>query len=156
MTAIRNRLFVYGTLRPGDVRWPILAPYVDDDGADDSVAGRLFDTGRGYPAAVFADGMLAGSDPDSHGTSAPNTVRQSTGLQSKGPSATVYGRTYALRTERLADALAALDHEEGTVAGLYHRVVVTTEAGVDAWAYSYGDGLELTPIESGDWLTHPR
>src|SRR5690606_16989747 len=40
-----SHLFVYGTLRPGDVRWPMLAPWVVDDGRDDTVAGLLFDTG---------------------------------------------------------------------------------------------------------------
>jgi hypothetical protein len=49
-------------------------------------------------------------------------------------------------------ALAALDHEEGTVAGLYHRVAVVTGSGVTAWAYAYGAGLDLTPIASGDWF----
>ena len=45
-----------------------------------------------------------------------------------------------------------LDEQEDTVLGLYRRVEVTTSRGVRAWAYEYGDGLELTPIESGDWF----
>ncbi len=36
--------------------------------------------------------------------------------------------------------------------GLYRRVELTTDSGVSAWAYEYGDGLELTEIESGDWF----
>lgn len=118
-----DALFVYGTLRPGDVRWPMLEPFVADDGTDDSVLGQLFDTGLAYPAAVFGSG------------------------------GTILGRTYRLRADTLDDALAVLDVEEDTVAGLYRRVVVVTGSGVTAWAYAYGSGLELTPIPSGDWFT---
>jgi gamma-glutamylcyclotransferase (GGCT)/AIG2-like uncharacterized protein YtfP len=117
-----GHLFVYGTLRPGDVRWDILAPFVADDGVDDIASGRLFDTGLDYPAALFGGG------------------------------GTIIGRTYVLRSERIDDALAVLDEEEDTVVGLYHRVAITTGRGVRAWAYQYGDGLTLTPIESGDWF----
>ena len=118
-----EHLFVYGTLQPGDVRWPVLAPFAADDGVADAARGRVFDTGEGYPAAVF----------DQAGT--------------------IVGRTYRLRADRLDAALAALDEEEFSVPGGYRRVVVTTAAGTTAWAYEYGSGLELTPIDSGSWLT---
>ncbi len=117
-----THLFVYGTLRPGDVRWRLLSPFVLDDGTADSVAGAVFDTGFDYPAALF-DG-----------------------------SGTVRGRTYALRPTTIAACLAALDHEENTVGGDYRRVMVTTGRGIVAWAYEYGSGLELTRIASGDWF----
>ena len=117
-----SSLFVYGTLRPGDVRWSLLEPFVTDDGVDDTVAGALYDTGLDYPAAVF-DG-----------------------------SGTIIGRTFELRPDSIAHALADLDEEEDTVLGLYRRVPVTTYRGILAWAYAYGDGLELTPIPSGDWF----
>jgi gamma-glutamylcyclotransferase (GGCT)/AIG2-like uncharacterized protein YtfP len=48
-----------------------------------------------------------------------------------------------------------LDAEEGTVGGLYRRVVVTTGRGVAAYAYEYGAGLDLVEIESGDWFDSP-
>ncbi len=118
-------LFVYGTLRPGDVRWPVLQRYVVDDGVDDSTDGQVFDTGCDYPAAIFGEGGR------------------------------IRGRTYRLNTDLLDEALAVLDEVEDTVAGLYHRVRITTGAGVDAWAYAYGDGLELTLIPSGDWFDRP-
>ena len=51
-------------------------------------------------------------------------------------------------------ALRTLDEEESSVAGGFRRVVVTTGDGVRAWAYEYGSGLDLTPIEDGDWLAH--
>ena len=115
-------LFVYGTLRPGDVRWPFLEPWVLDRGLVDAVPGRLFDTGLEYPAAIF------------------------------GPRGLVIGRTYELRRETLHEALRVIDDEEGTVLGLYRRVQVDTSSGRRAWAYEYGAGLELTPIASGDWF----
>jgi gamma-glutamylcyclotransferase (GGCT)/AIG2-like uncharacterized protein YtfP len=115
-------LFVYGTLRPGDVRWSILEPFAADTGVVDAVNGSLFDTGLDYPAAVF------------------------------GGDETIVGRTYRLRADTLEQALSVLDQEEDTVLGLYRRVALTTDGGERAWAYEYGDGLELTPIASGDWF----
>lgn len=117
-----DALFVYGTLRKGDVRWGFLERFVADEGTDDTVAGALYDTGLDYPAAVFDE---------------PGTI---------------VGATFRLRSDALDEALAVLDEEEDTVLGLYRRVVVTTSNGVTAWAYAYGDGLELTPIPSGDWF----
>ncbi len=115
-------LFVYGTLRPGDVRWSFLEPFAADEGVDDTVTGLLYDTGLDYPAAIF------------------------------GGERTIVGRTYLLRIDRLDEALSVLDEEEDTVLGLYRRVEVTTGRGMAAWAYEYGNGLDLTPIESGDWF----
>jgi gamma-glutamylcyclotransferase (GGCT)/AIG2-like uncharacterized protein YtfP len=46
-------MFVYGTLAPGQQAWPLIAPYVTHR-TENAVPGTLFDTGRGYPAAVFA------------------------------------------------------------------------------------------------------
>ncbi|MDQ4133503.1 MAG: gamma-glutamylcyclotransferase [Actinomycetota bacterium] len=47
-------LFVYGTLMPGQLRWPVLEPYaVATQPAH--TTGRLWDTGSGYPAACFDD-----------------------------------------------------------------------------------------------------
>lgn len=115
-------LFVYGTLRAGDVRWPLLAPFVVDEGLDDSVHGSVYDTGRGYPAATF------------------------------GGAGIVRGRTHQLLEASIARCLDVLDHEEGTVGGHYRRVVVTTRNGIRAWAYEYGRGLDLIEIGSGDWF----
>ncbi len=117
-------VFVYGTLRPGDVRWPILQPFVVDDGFADSVSGELFDTGLDYPAATF------------------------------GASGTIHGHTFALLETSADSAIAVLDEVEDIVGGEYHRVRVQTHRGIQAWAYAYGSGLDLTPIPSGDWFTH--
>ena len=113
---------MYGTLLPGEVRWSLLEPYVTDRGTPDSVAGTLYDTGLDYPAAVF------------------------------GGDAVILGRTFPIGSELYDDCLAHLDIVEGTVGGLYSRVVVTTRGGVEVWTYQYGGGLDLTPILSGNWL----
>jgi len=114
-------LFVYGTLQPGDVRWHLLSPFVAGEGRPDTAGGRLYDTGHGYPAAVF------------------------------GAAGTIIGCTYTLLDSSIEHALDVLDEEEGAVAGLYRRISITTGRGEHAWAYEYGGGLELTPIPSGDW-----
>jgi gamma-glutamylcyclotransferase (GGCT)/AIG2-like uncharacterized protein YtfP len=119
-----NELFVYGTLRHGDVRWRFLAPYVADDGRTDSASGTLYDTGHGYPAARF----------DLPGV--------------------IVGHRYRLLPHRRDEALDVLDEIEGSVEGLYQRIEIITVAGVPAWSYEYGGPLDLPIIESGDWFRH--
>ena len=49
------RLFVYGTLAPGNDAWPVLEPWVIGRAARPTPSPAvLYDTGRGYPAATFA------------------------------------------------------------------------------------------------------
>jgi gamma-glutamylcyclotransferase (GGCT)/AIG2-like uncharacterized protein YtfP len=50
---VTTHLFVYGTLRPGEVRWQHLELFVVGDGVDTTVAGEVYDTGLDYPAARF-------------------------------------------------------------------------------------------------------
>ena len=119
-----NHLFVYGTLRPGDVRWHLLEPFVADGGWPDTTPGELFDTGLDYPAAIF------------------------------GAAGTIVGQTFALLESSLDHALGVLDDVEDIVGGEYGRVIIKTASGTEAWSYAYGAGLELTPIPSGDWLQH--
>lgn len=122
-----THLFVYGTLRPGEVRWQFLEPFVVDGGADDSVDGTLYDTGHGYPAAQF----------DGRGT--------------------IRGRVYELRSDLLDEALDLLDDVEAAVLHLFQRVTVTTASGLRAWAYEYGGSDDLRAITSGNWLArHER
>ena len=120
-------LFVYGTLLPGDVRWPLLEPYVTGEGTSDTVAGLLYDTGLDYPAAIFDESATT----------------------------LILGRRYSLRIDAIDEALRELDIEEDTVDGLYTRVEVITQSGTRCWAYAYGTGLDLTPIPSGNWLNRP-
>lgn len=140
-----THLFAYGTLLPGDVRWPLLAAFVVDDGWPDEVAGTLYDTGLGYPAAVFTHDALV-------------TAPEDQPLADTGQSryaGIIRGRSFVLLDTSLDHALSVLDDEEDTVAGLYRRVLVRT-ATTTAWAYAYGTGLQLEPIPSGDWLDHRR
>ena len=78
------KLFVYGTLAPGNDAWSVLEPWVTGAPEPDAVPGRLYDTGRGYPAATFA---ADGSE--------------------------VHGIVVTLAPERAAAALVALDRYEG-------------------------------------------
>lgn len=122
-----DTLFAYGTLLPGDVRWHFLAPFVTDEGRVDRAHGRLFDTGEGYPAAVFGE---ADDTP------------------------IIHGRVFTFVADLIDDALATLDEVEGAVAGDYRRVQIVTHEGRAAWAYAYGGGLTLAPIEGGSWAAH--
>jgi gamma-glutamylcyclotransferase (GGCT)/AIG2-like uncharacterized protein YtfP len=118
-----THLFVYGTLRPGQQRWPFLAPFVLDEGQDTSVTGVVYDTGHDYPAARF----------DRAGT--------------------IHGRVYSLHPERLDVALELLDEVEGAVVDLFRRVAITTSDGLEAWAYEYCGETQFPEIASGNWLT---
>jgi gamma-glutamylcyclotransferase (GGCT)/AIG2-like uncharacterized protein YtfP len=120
-----THLFVYGTLRPGQQRWPFLEPFVIDEGKDASASGLLYDTGNDYPAARF----------DRPGT--------------------IHGRVYTLHVDRIDEALQLLDQVEGAVVDLFHRVAITTSTGIEAWAYEYCGETQFVEITSGDWLTHP-
>lgn len=55
MSPDRVALFVYGTLGPGRRAWRFLEPHTLEV-RPAAAAGRLYDTGRGYPAAVFGPG----------------------------------------------------------------------------------------------------
>ncbi|MGI8664033.1 MAG: gamma-glutamylcyclotransferase family protein [Acidimicrobiales bacterium] len=114
-------LFVYGTLQPDQARWPLLAPFAAKAAhRPATVAGRLFDTGLGYPAAVFE------GNSDAH----------------------VPGLIVELADGMSERALHVLDKVEGTEFDLYARVLVTTTDGEAAWSYAWqGNCDELTPIE---------
>jgi gamma-glutamylcyclotransferase (GGCT)/AIG2-like uncharacterized protein YtfP len=117
-----THLFVYGTLRPGQQRWPFLEPLVTDEGHNESVVGKLYDTGHGYPAAKF----------DRPGT--------------------IFGRVYPLKIDRLDEGLKLLDEVEGAVIDLFRRVAITTSTGLEAWAYEYCGEPEFPEITRGDWM----
>lgn len=52
-----DRIFVYGTLRPGESAWHIAEPLVTGEPYRATVKGTVFDTGFGYP------GLLPGDEP---------------------------------------------------------------------------------------------
>lgn len=103
-----DRLFVYGTLKPGHSRWPVLAPFVDpaEPVIDDEVDGRLWATPWGWPALTNGRG-------------------------------TAHGVLVTLRAESVPDALARLDEIEGVDSGLFERVMTTTRTGAMTWVYMW-------------------
>jgi gamma-glutamylcyclotransferase (GGCT)/AIG2-like uncharacterized protein YtfP len=140
--SVLGTLFAYGTLLPGDVRWHFLQRFVTDDGSVDRADGRLFDTGEGYPAAVFGFGIQADGV-------------QADGVKADGVHASViHGRVFTLVADLVDEALATLDEVEGAVAGDYRRIEIVTHEGRAAWAYAYGGGLTLAPIDGGSWAAH--
>ena len=102
-----NTVFVYGTLKPGHVRWPALAPFGGASAAG-WAAGLLFDSGYGWPAAVF--------DPEA--------------------TARVPGVVVSLRPDSLDEALATLDDIEGVAGGLFERIVIEVDD-QPCWAYHW-------------------
>jgi gamma-glutamylcyclotransferase (GGCT)/AIG2-like uncharacterized protein YtfP len=101
------RLFVYGTLQPGRLRWPLLAPYAAHQ-RPAAVRGLLYDSGNGWPVAVF-----------------------------EAVDREIPGVLLDLVPDRVHEALELLDGIEGTVSGLLHRVVVSTVDGATAWSYHW-------------------
>ncbi|MFP5316699.1 MAG: gamma-glutamylcyclotransferase [Acidimicrobiia bacterium] len=93
------RLFVYGTLMPGEERWPVLAPFATR-WARAAAGGRLWDSGQGYPVARFEPAA--------------------------GPR--IPGYLVTLDEGRRSQALALLDRIE-EVEVLYRRVEVATSGG---------------------------
>ncbi|MGM1064247.1 gamma-glutamylcyclotransferase [Saccharothrix sp. Mg75] len=80
-----DRLFTYGTLRPGMAAWPLVEPLTSGDPVPARLPGTLHDTGRGYPA-------LRPRAVDDAGPGVPGHV---------------------LRLEHPEDALPVLDEYEG-------------------------------------------
>ena len=68
--ALINHVFVYGTLRPGDVRWSFLEPFVTDGGIADSVVGKTTSTRE------MIDSTLIWRSTLSSGTEIPWSVSQ--------------------------------------------------------------------------------
>ncbi len=143
-------VFVYGTLMPERLRWPILAPAAVSRRRA-SVAGRLWDTGNGWPAAQFS------------------SARASSGGAS---SKAVPGWLVEVDPSELDALLVTLDEIEGAVGpmpdgswparaddrvppGDYRRLEVTTIDGAEAWAYeALAVAPTWTPIT--EWADRPE
>lgn len=98
-------LFVYGTLMPGHLRWGVIEPHAVG-WRPAAVEGHLYDSGQGWPAAVFAPG--------------DDLVR---------------GWAVDLRPEVADVVLAHLDEVEGVADGLFRRVEVALLGGEPVVAY---------------------
>lgn len=111
-------LFVYGTLMPGQSRWRLLQPYaVSWEPA--TARGRLWDTGRGYPAVLF--------DPGG------------------GP---VRGFRVEVGPELSGAAVSAMDGVEGEGV-LFRRVAVATSSGPALAYEWLGPTEGMTPLPHG-------
>ena len=117
-------LFAYGTLLPGQSRWHHLQPLVVDEGVAVAVSGSLYDTGHGYPAAVF-----------SH----PGTIR---------------GRVFRLQPDRVDQALQIIDEVERTADQNYRRVRIDADEHRSVWAYEYVGHDTMVSIAGGSWAEH--
>jgi gamma-glutamylcyclotransferase (GGCT)/AIG2-like uncharacterized protein YtfP len=53
-------LFVYGTLKPGHSRWPLLHPFTQGQPRREWVRGTLIDTGQGFPALLPGEDRVPG------------------------------------------------------------------------------------------------
>lgn len=118
-------LFVYGTLMPGHLRWPVLEPHAVG-WRPAAAEGHLYDTGQGWPAAVF----IPGDD-------------------------LVRGWAVDLRPEVAELVMAHLDEVEGVAEGLFRRVEVALLGDDPAVAYELGPtpaGLLRIPA----WTDQPE
>lgn len=115
---MEGRLFVYGTLMPGHLRWGLVAPFALRERPAE-VAGQLFDTGRGWPAARFT--MPLDAPPLGDGQPAPGV--------------TVPGWVVDVLPEAIDGLLVELDEVEGVATGDYRRIQVGSVDGVRSWAY---------------------
>ena len=122
-------LFLYGTLRHGSWNHDRwLAPYLAGPCRPARLSGVALHLVGGLPYLVAADHRAG-----------------------------VVGDLADLDPARYDAALERLDELEGTHTGHYRRVVVTTDAGEEAWAWLAGDDLTSavdgsTLVVSGDWL----
>lgn len=116
-----RRLFVYGTLMPGRLRWPQLEPYAVTT-RPAGVPGALYDSGNGWPVAVFGSG-----------------------------DGVVPGVIVELDPDRVDQALVILDDIENTATDMLRRIVVTTTEDEQAWAYDWPhDVASMTRIDRWD------
>ena len=117
------RLFVYGTLMPGRLRWPHLHPFATGHRRT-FVTGLLYDSGRGWPVAVL-------DRPAPDGRPVPGVLVD-------------------VDPVRLDACLELIDEVEDTATDELRRVSVTTTDGTAAWAYHFTRAVDaLTRLD--DW-----
>lgn len=116
-------LFVYGTLRPGGSRWPILEPLASRH-RPATASGRLYDTGLGFPAARFGE---------------PGTV--------------VGDLIALLSAEEALAVLDEVEGLERGLFERVRVEVRSAGETREAWSYVYRPSVRgLEPIPDGDWL----
>lgn len=120
-----DRLFVYGTLRPGErmdlSNERIGGGIVKHEGRS-RINGAIYNLGS-YPGAAVEGGSFDPKDKS------------------------IIGDVFEIIDER---AVAFLDTYEG-YPYLYDRKETETEDGLTVWVYTYNNELPEQPIKSGDW-----
>jgi gamma-glutamylcyclotransferase (GGCT)/AIG2-like uncharacterized protein YtfP len=111
-------VFVYGTLMPGESRWSALRAFAES-WEQATTSGSLWDTGQGYPAAIFAVG----------GDCFPGVI-------------------VTIRQDLWPQAIRRLDRieDEGV---LYRRVEISTSKGNATSYEWIGSTSSLHPMRSG-------
>lgn len=104
-------LFVYGSLRPGDPAWPLLAPHAATPPRPADVSGTVHDTPEGYPGLTLSPA----TGPDS-----------------------VHAPGWLVRLQDPAAALPELDRYEGSE---YARARVRTLDGTLCWTYLWSPSV---------------
>jgi gamma-glutamylcyclotransferase (GGCT)/AIG2-like uncharacterized protein YtfP len=126
MSGVIDRIFVYGTLLRGEER----SCYMEGCALDGilEVPGSLYDTGRGYPAALFDDGS----------------------------DATVSGELYVM--EDPSSKMKELDRVEGTDSGLFRRSRINYSGTefycYEAGTLLAESATAANRIPGGNWRTH--
>ena len=124
------RLFVYGTLRPGQQRWPAIEFFVARSEPATLSGFTLYDLPAGYPAIEPGDGTVVG---------------------------TLLHLEAERVEEAISKADAIEGYREGDGQSLYERVEVEV-AGVSAYTYVYHPNRQADLrergrlVEGGDWV----
>lgn len=127
-------LFVYGTLMPGRLRWPLVADDVVDR-RPATVPGTLYDTGHGYPALVLPRPAAAGpasGDGDAGGDD--GGVVAADGSGDAVADGVVHGWLLGFPDAGAERVMAGLDQVEGPS---YVRAAVRAADGTEAVTYAW-------------------
>jgi gamma-glutamylcyclotransferase (GGCT)/AIG2-like uncharacterized protein YtfP len=128
------RIFVYGTLRPDQQRWPAIEGFVERTEPATIEGFVLFDLPQGYPAIEPGEGEVVGALLHLH-------------------------EEHAERAIAAADEIEG--YAEGAPNSLYERVVVDVD-GVQAYTYVYHPKRRAylqshgERVDGGDWLGDAR
>jgi gamma-glutamylcyclotransferase (GGCT)/AIG2-like uncharacterized protein YtfP len=115
-------VFTYGTLQPGEPAWPLLAGHATGRPRRATAAGRVLDTGLGYPALVL-----------------------------DAPVGTEFAPGWVVPVRDPAALLARLDHYEGPqYRRVRVACAVDGRSGTACWTYAWASGdARLTPLTDG-------
>lgn len=136
-------LFVYGTLMPGHLRWPMLERWALEWG-EAEVGGTLWDTGAGWPAARFAS--VVGDDLAGDAGEVDPVVP---------------GRWVRFEPVVLHRLLGELDAMEGIgptpdpTLDPYERIVVEVPSAGRAWAY-HATWIDPRWLRIDRWADQPE